>query len=248
MVKFGSARIDENGRARGGRRGDQTGCECMIQQAYWHKNGWRGIRAKDPNVANGIAWTMACACQSNLVGYNQDDRYAIFFSDLREGILTNADCSTLVPFCVIKAGVSVNVNGIWTGNLIERLMGTGQFETFTVDSLENLYVGDILVDGNLTSHTVAVVDGLPRINGVVFDEPEPILQWGSQGVEVRKLQGFFNEYGNAGLKVDGDYKFKTADAVRFFQGACGLETDGIYGYLTHSALVFFLGMNNVQVV
>ena len=247
MVKFGSARISEFNSVNGF-RGDQTGCECMIQQAYWHRNGWRGIRAKNPNVANGIAWTMACACQSNLVGYSQDDRYAIFFSDLREGILTNADCSTLVPFCVIKAGVSVNVNGIWTGNLIERLMETGEFDTFTVDSLDNLYVGDILVDGNLTSHTVAVVDGLPRINGVVFDEPEPILQWGSQGTEVRKLQGFFNEYGNAGLVIDGDYKNKTADAVRFFQGACGLGTDGIYGVLTHSALVFFLGMNNVQVV
>ena len=47
MVKFGSARIDENGRARGGKRGDQTGCECMIQQAYWHKNGWRGIKEGD---------------------------------------------------------------------------------------------------------------------------------------------------------------------------------------------------------
>ena len=248
MVKFGSARIDENGRARGGRRGDQTGCECMIQQAYWHRNGWKGIRPKDPNKANNIAWIMILACISNLVGYNQDDRYAIFFSDLREGILTNADCSTLVPFCCIKAGINVNVDGIWTGNLIERLMETGEFETFDVYDLNALCTGDILVDGNLTSHTVVVTEGNPRQIGNVFDEPMPTLQWGSQGVEVRKLQGFFNEYGNAGLKIDGDYKFKTADAVRFFQGACGLETDGIYGVLTHSALVFFLGMNNVQVV
>ena len=248
MVKFGSARIDENGRARGGRRGDQTGCECMIQQAYWHRNGWKGIRPKDPNKANNIAWIMILACISNLVGYNQDDRYAIFFSDLREGILTNADCSTLVPFCCIKAGINVNVDGIWTGNLIERLMETGEFETFDVYDLNALCTGDILVDGNLTSHTVVVTEGNPRQIGNVFDEPMPTLQWGSQGVEVRKLQGFFNEYGNAGLKIDGDYKSKTADAVRFFQGACGLETDGIYGVLTHSALVFFLGMNNVQVV
>ena len=247
MVKFGSARISENNSVNG-QRGDSTGCECMIQQAYWHKNGWRGIRAKDPNVANGIAWTMAVACESNLVGYSQDDRYAIFFSDLREGVLTNADCSTLVPFCVIKAGVSVNVNGIWTGNLIERLMETGQFETFTVDSLENLYVGDILVDGKLTSHTVAVVDGLPRINGVFFDEPEPTLQFGSKGTEVRKLQGFFNEYGGANLVVDGDFGQKTFDAVRFFQGIWGLVVDGIYGPKTHEVVCFFLYLNNVQVV
>lgn len=247
MVKFGSARIDENGHARGGRRGDQTGCECMIQEAYWHRNGWRGIRAKDPNKANNIAWIMILACMSNLVGYNQDDRYAIFFSDLREGVLTNADCSTLVPFCVIKSGISVNVNGIWTGNLIERLMETGEFETFDVYDLNALCTGDILVDGNLTSHTVVVTEGNNRQLGNVFDEPEPTLQYGSQGREVRKLQGFFNEYGDANLVVDGVYGGNTASAVRFFQGACGQVADGIYGEKTHSAVVFYLGMQGVQV-
>lgn len=246
MVKFGSARISEFNSVNGF-RGDQTGAECMIQAAYWHKNGWIGLRPKDPNIANGTAWTMKVACASNVVGYSQDDRYAIFFTDLREDVLTNADCSTLAPFCANKAGAHINVNGIWTGNMVERYLETGQYEKFTVTSLDDLCVGDTLVDGKLTSHTVVVVEGRPRINGAVFDEPEPILQWGSQGTEVRKLQGFFNEYGNAGLTVDGDYKSKTADAVRFFQGACGLETDGIYGYLTHSALVFYLGLRNVQV-
>ena len=248
MVKFGSARIDENGRARGGKAGDQTGCECMIQPAYWHKNGWKGIRAKDPNKANAIAWVMVVACESNLVGYNQDERYAIFWTDLREGVLTNADCSTLVPFCCIKAGINVNVNDIWTGNLIERLMETGEFETFTVNSLDNLCVGDILVDGNLTSHTVVVVDGLPRINGACFDEPEPTLRYGSQGNEVRKLQAFFNEYGGGNLAVDGDFGQHTYDAVRFFQGIWGLAIDGIYGPKTHEAVLFFLYINNIQAV
>jgi len=250
MIKFGSARISENGTANG-QRGDSTGYEVCEQEAYWHRNGWRGIRAKNPNVANGIAFTMACACRSNVVGYSQvqdGGRYLIFWTDLRADVLTNADCSTLVPFCVIKAGVNVNVDGIWTGNLIERLMETGEFETFDVYDLNALCTGDILVDGNLTSHTVVVTEGNDRQIGNVFDEPMPTLQWGSQGREVRKLQGFFNEYGDAGLNVDGDYGSKTADAVGFFQGACGLKVDRIYGQQTHKALVFYLGMQGVQTI
>ena len=248
MIKFGSARISEfNG--VNGFRGDQTGTEVMEQQAYWHRNGWIGLRAKDPNVANSIAWLMKCACISDVVGYSQNDRYAIFFSGLQEGVPTNADCSSLVAFCVWQSKIqNFEVNGFYTGNEVERLMNTGAFDRFAVNSLEELHTGDILVDGNLTSHTVVVTEGLPRNAGNVFDEPMPTLQWGSQGIEVRKLQGFFNEYGNAGLAIDGDYKRNTRNAVRFFQGAFGLETDGIYGHLTHSALVFFLGMNNVQVV
>ena len=247
MVKFGSCRISENNSVRG-RAGDQTGRECMIQEAYWHPNGWIGLRPKDANIANGTAWTMAVACASNLVGYSQDERYAIFWTDLREGVLTNADCSTLAPFCANKAGAHIDVNGIWTGNMVERYLATGEFEKFTVTSLDDLYVGDTLVDGKLTSHTVVVVEGRQRINGAVFDEPEPTLQWGSQGNEVRKLQAFFNEYGGANLDIDGDYKNKTADAVRFFQGIWGLATDGIYGEKTHAALVFFLYINNIQAV
>lgn len=247
MVKFGSARISETGGVNG-RAGDQTSFEVCEQEAYWHRNGWKGVRAKDPNKANAIAWVMIVACQSDLVGYSQKERYAIFWTDLREGVLTNADCSTLVPFCCIKAGINVNVDGIWTGNLIERLMETGEFETFDVYDLNALCTGDILVDGNLTSHTVVVTHGNDRQVGNVFDEPMPTLQWGSQGAEVRKLQGFFNEYGGDHLRVDGDFGPKTCDAVKFFQTMWGLVVDGIYGSESHKAVLFFLYINNIQAV
>ena len=124
MIKFGSARISERGTANGV-RGDQTGMEVSEQPAYWHKYGWgKAIRAKDPNVANAIAFVMACACRSDVVGYSQQEdggRYLIFWTDLRNDVLTNCDCSTLVPFCVIKAGVTnFDINGIYTGNLRQR--------------------------------------------------------------------------------------------------------------------------------
>ena len=56
-VKIGSARIDENGKAHGGRAGDQTGKEVSTQSYYVHSKGWRVFRAKDPAAA-GEAYAM----------------------------------------------------------------------------------------------------------------------------------------------------------------------------------------------
>lgn len=246
MIKFGSARISEFNTVNGF-RGDQTGTECMEQQAYWHRNGWIGLRAKDANVANSIAWLMKCACISDVVGYSQNDRYAIFFSGLQEGVPTNADCSSLVAFCVWQSKIqNFEVNGFYTGNEVERLMNTGAFDRFTVNSLDELMIGDILVDGNLTSHTVVVTEGIPRDTSV-FDAPEPVLQWGNTGAEVRKLQAFFEEYGN-GCKVDGVFGQETWLNVCTFQQLFGLKVDGIYGQQTHDLLCFYLYVRGVTTI
>jgi hypothetical protein len=246
MVKFGSARISENNSVNG-RRGDQTSREVCEQQAYWHHNGWIGIRAKDPNVANAIAWTMKVACQSDIVGYSQNDRYIIFFTGIQNGVPTNADCSSLVAFCVYQAGIrNFEVEGFYTGNEVERLLRTGAFDKFTVNSLDDLQTGDILVDGNLTSHTIVVTEGQSRdVN--VFDAPEPVLQLGDKGAEVRKLQAFFEEYGS-GCTVDGDYGRQTKQLVSDFQTIWGLKRDGIYGQQTHDALCFYLYAKGVQTI
>ena len=50
MVKIGSARIDENGEAHGGKAEDQTGKEGAIQARYKHSEGWRVLRAKEEAV------------------------------------------------------------------------------------------------------------------------------------------------------------------------------------------------------
>lgn len=250
MVKFGSARISEDNSVNG-QRGDQTSQEVSEQPAYWHRNGWgKAIRAKDPNVANGIAFVMACACRSDVVGYSQvqdGGRYLIFWTDLREDVLTNADCSTLVPFCVIKAGVNVNVDGIWTGNLRQRLLETGAFDEVAFSDLNQLCTGDILIDAKATSHTVVVTEGNSRDWRPTFDVPEPTLCWGSRGSEVRKLQAFFNEYGD-GCGVDGIFGQETYGKVSFFQAITGLTVDGIYGQKTHDMVCFLLFLNGVQTI
>ena len=67
-VKIGSARIDENGHAKGGRAGDQTGKEVSTQSWYLHKKGWRVFRAKNPGIAEKIAQDMQWACNNKNIG------------------------------------------------------------------------------------------------------------------------------------------------------------------------------------
>ena len=50
MVKIDSARIDENGKAHGGKAEDQTGKEVAIQARYKQSIGWRMLRAKEEAV------------------------------------------------------------------------------------------------------------------------------------------------------------------------------------------------------
>lgn len=61
------------------------------------------------------------------------------------------------------------------------------------------------------------------------DIPQPTLQYGSTGAGTKLLQMFLNWYGNFGLKADGDFGAKTAEAFLIFQKTEGLTTDCIYG-------------------
>ena len=62
----------------------------------------------------------------------------------------------------LQRNITNDVNGFYTGNEIERLLGTGQFNEVKFVSLDELYTGDILVDAKGTAHTVIVTEGLNR--------------------------------------------------------------------------------------
>lgn len=235
MVKFGSARISENGTVDG-RKGDQTHNECMIQDGYIHRNGWRVLRPKKVEDANAIAFLMKCACQSDVVGYSQPDRLAIWWQGLHENLPTNADCSSLVAWIVNQLN-GVNVNAFSTHTEVQELLATGRFAEVKFVSLDELYTGDILVDGKCTSHTVVVTDGISR-DWAWFTLPQPTLKRGDKGEQVRRLQIYLNEYCNDNLKTDGDFGLKTENSVCKFQGFWGLEIDGEYGSHTFDACAF----------
>lgn len=64
----------------------------------------------------------------------------------------------------------------------------------------------------------------------------PLLQKGSTGPDVIRLQQALNSRINAGLPVTGNYGDMTTNAVRTFQKSVGLNVDGVAGNDTQNAL------------
>lgn len=172
-ILIGSARIDENGKAKGGKAGDNkqvsstndTLGEVSMQTMYNHSKGWLIFRAKDVAVANRLAKAMEIACNNKHIGYNQSDRLGVITYGINTIIDTNCDCSSLVRACLIDA-TKVNVGDFTTGNEKDILKESGIFEapiTYIDQNKTPVYNGDILVT-KTKCHTAIVVSGNPRKN------------------------------------------------------------------------------------
>lgn len=164
MVIIGSARIDENGNAHGGKPGDQNGKEVSIQEYYTHSKGWRVIRAKSDAVREGIAQDMEWACANDNIGYDQYQRDTLYYavkplnfdiSKLDKAVET--DCSALVRVCVNYAGISVG--DFYTASELSTLIATGAFEEVDVALPGGLKRGDILVTKTKGHTVVALTNG-----------------------------------------------------------------------------------------
>lgn len=161
MVIIGSARIDENGHASGGKAGDQTGKEVCIQEYYPHKLGWRTIRAKDPADREAIAQDMEWACANDLIGYDQKQNQTLYnvaqyvgFNCSLVATPCETDCARLVRVCVLYAGI--RVNDFYTVTEADELLATGAFEEVFVPLPSGLLRGDILVTP-VKGHTVVAL-------------------------------------------------------------------------------------------
>ena len=160
-ITIGSARIDEHGHIYGGKAGDQTGKEVSTQAFYVHSKGWYILRAKNANIANGIASAMARACANNNIGYNQYNRLSVLKYGTASKTATECDCSSLVRLCVKEAS-GKDPGNFNTSNEVSVLHATGLFEaTKTYRSGMTLYTGDILVT-KTKGHTAVVVSGTAR--------------------------------------------------------------------------------------
>ena len=164
-VKIGSARIDENGNARGGRAGDQNGREVSTQSWYKHSKGWRVFRAKDPAVAEKIARDMQWACDNSHIGYDQGQRLTLYDVSKPLGFNCNkvrqnceTDCSALVRVCCAYAGVMLP--NFRTPTEPAALLDSGDFVELKgskyTDSDKYLKRGDILCT-RTQGHTVVVL-------------------------------------------------------------------------------------------
>lgn len=164
-VIFGSARIDESGKAIGGKAGDQNGKEVSTQAWYKHTKGWRVFRAKDPGKRKLIAEAMRRACNNGNIGYDQGQRLTLYeavkdvgFDPAGATKAVETDCSALVRVCCAFAGVTLP--NFVTSNEPSALLNSGAFTEMVgakyTDQEDYLEEGDILVT-KTKGHTVVVL-------------------------------------------------------------------------------------------
>lgn len=232
IVMIGSARIDENGNAHGGKAGDQKdGREVSTQEWYLHKKGWRVFRAKDPEKAEIIAKIMEWACESELIGYDQYQRNTLY-SELKkhgfggEPVLSKAvetDCSALVRVCLAFAGIDVPAD-FYTGGMAKQMLATGEIVELTgtryAESPDYLRRGDILVTKK-KGHTVVALDDGEKCGEGLAVKPGT---W-----RIRSGPG--REYPTVGYAVGGD-RLAEIDA----EGWATVEHGGAVGWISKSAL------------
>lgn len=261
-VLIGSARIDENGKAYGGKAGDQTGREVSTQAWYKHQKGWRVFRFKDAALAERVAAAMQAACDNNNVGYDQYQRATLrtLAATLSPAYWPGAvkspcetDCSDLVRTCVAYAAgrdvISGNMN---TENEPAQLLKTGLFEELTgikyTDQTAYLRRGDILCT-KVKGHTAIVL-----ANGSKIQEDLPfygILHYGDSGEKVKSMQALLLEWRSTCLPrcgADGDFGTETMNAVRAFQTAHKLPVTGAVDADTLEALGKYKACGRVRIV
>ena len=252
-VRVGSARIDERGKAYGGKAGDQTGRELSTQRWYLHKKGWRVFRAKDRAAALKIAADMEAACKNSHIGYDQWQRNTLYkaaeplgFDCARVKTNCETDCSALVRVCCAYAGIMGLPSDFRTGNMPANLLKTGAFVELKgakyTDQSAYLGKGDILVT-KTHGHTVVVLDDGAKYEGTVeareYALGERLLKHGAEGADVKQLQRYLIQLGYdlGRWGADGEFGDATELAVKAFQRDHELGVDGQYGPKSHAAML-----------
>lgn len=169
MVRIGNAVANSKGKATGDALGNQNGKELRIQDYYNNatKPWTHVIRAKKSSVAEKIAVAMEQACANMCIGYSQVSVERVTLYNLAKkkkwdiskvDIDCACDCSSLVSVCVNASGIEVSKD-MYTGNELNLLERTGQFEVFTdakhIANSKYLKRGDILLK---SGHTAIVLD------------------------------------------------------------------------------------------
>ena len=267
-VRIGHASIDENGKASGGRAGDQTGRELCTR--LWYDKGWNVLlRPASRTRAEKSARMCEAACENENIGYDQCSRNTLYEQAKAVGFelskITAAcecDCSALMHVCAVAGGAAIPFTGncCTTRTMAREFANTGAYIRLTgkefLESDEKLLRGDILVKEG--SHTVMVLsDGTGSAPEETPEEaPEearkeaweadcgvmlPRLEKEQWGDAVKALQQLLQAKGY-GCEGSGHFDNRTENALLCFQQDFNLVPDGICGSLTWSALLGLTGV------
>ena len=197
-VLIGSARSDENGKATGGKAGDQnSGKEVSTQSWYKHSKGWRTFRCKNPDKAKKMADAMRALCASNYVGYDQNQRNTLYnelktlgwdVSKLKKNVET--DCSALIRVCAACAGITLpDFN---TSSQAKALLNSGEFVELSGDkyNTQDAYLaeGDVQVT-QTKGHTVMVLSNGSK-HAVTEAATGPVVKSGSWNIRSGPGTGY----------------------------------------------------------
>ena len=197
MARVASARIDENGKLCGGKQGDQTRKELMIQD--WYSYPWNTyLVCNDSVIANLAATYIENICNDNSYGYNQKARTTGYMSLLNKtGKGGDFDCSSLVSCCYKLAGINIPYD-CTTRTLRSCLLKTGKFTEYTdkahLESSTYSKRGSIYLKEG--SHVVMALDTVTNNNVVVNKETKII----TRGIDISSYNKITNY---SAIKSDG---------------------------------------------
>ena len=252
---IGNAWSDENGKATGGKPGDQRQKvvddykgEVRQQDFYESSKGWWVFRPISVDHAKKIARAMIAACNNVHIGYAQDDRYGVIKYGTNSKTDTNCDCSSLVRQC-IKEATGIDPGDFRTATQVKALEKTNLFEKkFEYKTGDELYTGDIIVT-KVSGHTAVLTHALertgpnPEKESNPYPEPKKYVtskaiakdqkladaEYIWKGDEVKWVQWYLCEAGYA-------QKIKDAGGI-----------DGICGNVTAKCIKWFQKRYNLEV-
>lgn len=239
----GWASINENGKATGGRKGDQTGRE--VRTGSWYGFGQNVVlRFKDRSKAKKAAEAMKKLCYNKNVGYCQTHRTSLYTELEKVGWNPDAlttpcetDCSAIMAPVLKCAGISVSKD-IYTRNMVNAIMATGKFEKLTgskyTDSGDYLLTGDIMVRPG--KHTIMALENGSKVSGIGMTSTVTATASGGFKSSVKDFQKWLNNNFNTGLAEDNSFGTLTRKAaVKAWQKTAnnnfkaGLAVDGAFG-------------------
>ena len=167
-ILVGHASCDENGKAYGGKQGDQTNREVRLDE--WYGKGWDYVlRPKTKELAEKSAQACEAACKNNNIGYDQHRRNTLYANAVAVDFdlskiekPCSCDCSSLQHVCSIAggSGLSYGSNGLTTRTMVNAFAGSGNYEKMSAtkytSSDKYLKRGDVLVKEG--SHTLMVLE------------------------------------------------------------------------------------------
>lgn len=138
---FAWASIGENGKATGGKKGDQTGKEVKVGN-YYNFGQDKCIRFRNMLRGRKMAEVAKFLANDNSAGYNQSDRVSLFnackaygwnWKEIKKAIIAgnfpkcNTDCSSFYATCVnIVYGKEKLPSDCTTRNLVHRCTVTNK--------------------------------------------------------------------------------------------------------------------------